>query len=137
MPSNTLGAFTGLLGGAAAGQAADGGALAEGAAGGLGGALTAPLNIGGVGGVGGAVSATVGRGAAIGALSVPPSWTAVAPVASPLPAALGGTPLSAPPAVAAGVPGMPFASAAGSHLNGAAPRYGFRPTVMAHPPAAG
>jgi hypothetical protein len=40
----------------------------------------------------------------------------------------------------AGVPGMPGVPMAGSGGRGfgfAAPRYGFRPTVVAHPPAAG
>lgn len=135
MPSNTLGAFTSLFGGAAAGEAAAGEAtMGAAAAEGVGGAVTAPLSMGGAGS---AVSATVGRAAAIGSLSVPPSWTAVAPVASPVAPLLGSAPISTPPAVAAGVPGMPFANAAASHLNGVAPRYGFRPTVMAHPPAAG
>ncbi|MFZ1164819.1 PE/PPE C-terminal domain-containing protein, partial [Mycobacterium sp.] len=78
-----------------------------------------------------------GRGTAIGALSVPPSWDAIAPATSPLSATLGETPLAAPPAVAAGMPGMPFANAAGSHSSGDAPRYGFRPTVVIRPLAAG
>ena len=93
-----------------------------------------------LGGLGGGVSAAMGRGAAIGALAVPPSWTAIAPTVSPLPlsgAALGAMPPAPPPAVAAGMPAMPFANAAGNRFRGATPRYGFRPTVMAHPPAAG
>ncbi|WP_439097876.1 PPE family protein, SVP subgroup, partial [Mycobacterium kyorinense] len=48
-----------------------------------------------------------------------------------------GTPLTAPPAVAAGMPPVPLGGAAGHGINGTAPRYGFRPTVVAHPPAAG
>ena len=36
-----------------------------------------------------------------------------------------------------GMPGMPAANAAGNHINGATPKYGFRPTVMVHSPAAG
>jgi PPE-repeat protein len=138
MPSNTLGAFTSLFGGAAAGDAA--GAAGEGAAAadGIGGAVAAPAaGLGELGGLAGGVSAAMGRGAAIGALAVPPSWNAVAPTVSPLPTALGEMPLAPPPAVAAGMPGMPFANAAGNRLNAAAPRYGLRPTVMAHPPAAG
>jgi PPE-repeat protein len=138
MPSNTLGAFTSLFGGAAAGDAAAGGALGASAADGIGGAVAAPAaGLSELGGLGGGVSAAMGRGAAIGALAVPPDWTAVAPTVSPLPAALGGMPLAPPPAVAAGMPGMPLANAAGNRLSAAAPRYGLRPTVMAHPPAAG
>jgi PPE-repeat protein len=138
MPSNTLGAFTSLFGGAAAGDAAAAAGEGAAAADGIGGAVPAPAaGLGELGGLGGGVSAAMGRGAAIGALAVPPSWNAVAPTVSPLPTALGEMPLAPPPAVAAGMPGMPFANAAGNRLNAAAPRYGLRPTVMAHPPAAG
>jgi PPE-repeat protein len=145
MPGNYLGTMTDFAGLAGGGAAADAvgevaGDVAGGAAaaGGLGGALASPAGgLGELGGVGSAASAALGKAASIGPLSVPPSWTAVAPVASPLPPLLGGTPISAPPAVAAGVPGMPFANAAGNGTNGAAPRYGFRPTVMSHSPAAG
>ena len=148
-PANTLGAFTSLFGGAAAGDAAaeaGGAAAGDAAAGageaaaaadGIGGAVAAPAA--GVGELGsaGAVSAAMGRGTAIGALAVPPSWNAIAPEVSPLSAALGEMPLAPPPAVAASMPGMPFANAAGNRFNAATPRYGLRPTVMAHPPAAG
>ena len=142
MPGNWLGTMTDLVGlqgmGADAAKAADG-ALGAAAADGLGGALASPAaGVGELGGgLGGGVSAALGRGSAIGALAVPPSWNAIAPVTSPLPAALGSVPLAPPPAVAAGMPGMPFANAAGNHVNGCAPRYGFRPMVVAHPPAAG
>ena len=138
-PANTLGAFTSLFGGAAAGDAAAGAGEAAAAADGIGGAVAAP--VAGLGGLGGSVSAAMGRGAAIGALAVPPSWTPVAPTVSPLSglhgAALGGMPPAPPPAVAAGMPGMPFANAAGNRFGAATPRYGLRPTVMAHPPSAG
>jgi PPE-repeat protein len=145
MPGNWLGTMTDLVGlqsaaGADAGAAAAGDAAqgAAAAADGLGGAVAGPAaGLSELGGLGGGVSAAMGRGAAIGALAVPPSWNAVAPTVSPLPAALGGMPLAPPPAVAAGMPGMPFANAAGNHVNGAAPKYGFRPMVVAHPPAAG
>ncbi|MGO9034213.1 PPE family protein [Mycobacterium sp.] len=146
MPGNWLGTMTDLVGlealaGAdqAAAAADNAAAAAEGVAGeGLGGALAGPAaGVGELGGLGGAVSAALGRGTALGALAVPPSWNAVAPVTSPIAPMLGGAPLSAPPAVAAGMPGMPFANPAGNHLNGTTPRYGFRPTVVAHPPAAG
>jgi PPE-repeat protein len=139
-PANTLGAFTSLFGGAAAGDAAAGAGEAVAAADGIGGAVAAPAGVGELGSAGG-VSAAMGRGAAIGALAVPPNWTPVAPPVSPLPglsgAALGGMPPPAPPAVAAGIPGMSSANAAGSRFGTATPRYGIRPTVMAHPPAAG
>jgi PPE-repeat protein len=147
MPSNTLGAFTSLLGGGAAGEAAAGDAAgaagnAAAAAEGIGAAAAAPAaGLSELGGLGSGVSAAMGRGAALRVLAVPPSWDEIAPAVSQLPglsgAALGGMPLAPSPAVAAGMPGMPFANAAGNRLNAAAPRYGLRPTVMAHPPAAG
>jgi PPE-repeat protein len=145
MPGNWLGTMTDLVGLqslAGAGEAANAAGNAAGdaaaAADGLGGALAGPAaGVGELGGVGGAVSAALGRGTALGALAVPPSWNAIAPVTSPLAPMLGGAPITAPPAVAAGIPGMPFANAAGNHVNGAAPKYGFRPMVVAHPPAAG
>jgi PPE-repeat protein len=127
MPSNTLAPFLGLLGqqaGDAAGQAA-GGALGE--------ALAAPAG----GGLANAVSAGLGHAPMIGALSVPPSWTAPAPLASPLASALGGTPMTPPPAVAAGMPGMPVGATTGQPYGRATPQYGFRPTFVARPPAAG
>jgi PPE-repeat protein len=148
MPGNFLGTMSdfvglgGAGGGAGAASEAAGDAAAAGeaatAASGIGGAVAAPAaGLGELGGLGGGASAAVGRGAAIGALAVPPSWTAITPTVSPLSAALGGTPLAPPPALAAGVPGIPFATASGNHTDGSAPQYGFRPTVMAHPPAAG
>ncbi|WP_081968244.1 PPE family protein [Mycobacterium kyorinense] len=93
-------------------------------------------SLGGLGGLG-EVAAGVGRAATIGPLSVPPSWAPAVPAISPPAPLLGGTPLTAPPAVAAGMPPVPLGGAAGHGINGTAPRYGFRPTVVAHPPAAG
>ena len=143
MPGNWLGTMTDLVGlqslggaGEAANAAGNAAGDAAAAAGGLGGELAGPAaGVGELGGVGGGVSAALGRGPAIGTLAVPPSWNAIAPVTSPLGPLLGGTPISAPPAVAAGMPGMPIP--AGNHVNGVTPRYGFRPMVVAHPPAAG
>jgi PPE-repeat protein len=145
MPGNWLGTMTDLVGlqalaGAdqAAAAADNAAAAAEGAAGeGLGGALVAPATgLGELGGLGGDVSAALGRGAALGALAVPPSWDAIAPTTSPIAPLLGGAPISAPAAVP-GMPGMPAVNAAGNHLNGSAPKYGLRPTVIVHSPAAG
>jgi PPE-repeat protein len=150
MPGNFLGTmsdFVGLGNAGAASEVAGGVGAASEAAGdaaaaaGVGGALAAPAA--GVGELGsaGAVSAALGRGTAIGALAVPPTWTVVPPTVSPLSglsgAALGGMPPASPPAVAAGIPGMPAANAAGNRFGAATPRYGLRPTVMAHPPSAG
>ena len=115
--------------GDAAGAAASDAAGAASAAGGLAGPL------GGLGGLGGGVSAGVGKAAALGPLSVPSSWTAIAPTASPIASALGGTPLASPPAVAAGAPGVPLAGAAGRGAAGAAGmdnRYLARPPMVPH-----
>ena len=143
MPGNFLGTMSDFVGLGSAGAASEaaGDAAGAAAADGVGGAVAAPAA--GVGELGsaGAVSAALGRGTAIGALAVPPNWTVVAPTVSPLPglsgAALGGMPPAPPPAVAAGIPGMPSANAAGNRFGAVTPRYGIRPTVMAHPPAAG
>jgi PPE-repeat protein len=137
MPSNTLGAFTSLLGGQAAGAAGDAaGAAASDGLGAAAGGFAGPLGgLGGLGGLSGGVSAGVGKAAALGPLSVPSSWTAIAPTASPIASALGGTPLASPPAVAAGAPGVPLAGAAGRGAAGAASmdnRYLARPPMVPH-----
>jgi len=128
MPGNFLGTaadFMGL-GGQAAGQAANGAANA----------VAGPL--GDIGAIGNSVSAGLGRSSIIGTLSVPPSWTAPAPLHNPLSAALGGTPMVAPPpAVAAGMPGVPLGGNMSQAYGRAVPQYGFRPTFVARPPAAG
>ncbi|ORA07476.1 PPE family protein [Mycobacterium arosiense] len=92
----------------------------------------------GLGNAGASVSAGLGRASMVGPLSVPPSWAPPAPVASPLPSALGGTPMVAPPpAMAAGMPGMPFSPMGNRGLGRAVPQYGFRPNFVVRPPAAG
>lgn len=120
-PANTFGSFLSLLGsggGAEAATAAGNSALGELGAG-LGAPLTGPLSslggVGGLGGLGNGVSAGLGRAAAMGPLSVPPSWTPVAPATSPIGSALGGTPLSGPTGVSSAMPGglAPAASVAG------------------------
>jgi PPE-repeat protein len=90
----------------------------------------------------GAASAGLGRATSVGALSVPQSWAAATPVATttatPSPAT--GWSAAVPHAEAAGVPGtpgMPAASSGGRGFGFAAPRYGFKPTVMARPVVAG
>jgi PPE-repeat protein len=95
---------------------------------------------------GSAVSAGVGRATLVGTMSAPPSWTAAIPAASPSPTALppgwsiapgaGLEEVSATQGVP-GMPGMPMGAGAPRGYGFAAPRYGFRPTVVAHPPAAG
>jgi PPE-repeat protein len=92
----------------------------------------------GLGGVGSGTSAAIGGARHLNALSVPPSWSEIAPK-SPVASALGGTPL-APPGPMAGGPGgvaSPMSNMSG-RLRRPIPKYGFRlPSVMARPPAAG
>jgi PPE-repeat protein len=141
MPGNYLGTMTdfiGLKGADAASEAAGGAAAGAAAAGDVGGALAGPAAaIGEVGGAGGAVSAAVGQGTAIGALAVPPGWTAAIPAAIPPAPILEGAAQGASAGTAAGLPGMPFVSQAAHEISGSAPKYGFRPTVMVQTPAAG
>jgi PPE-repeat protein len=131
MPSNYVGNMADFmgLGGQAAGEAA------AAAAGPAIDALQGPL--GGLGALGNSVSAGMGQGAIVGRLSVPPSWTAPVPLNSPLASALGGTPMTAPPAAAPGVPGMPLGNFVGQVSGRAVPQYGFRPNFVVRPPAAG
>ena len=133
MPSNTLAPFLGLAGSGA------GDAMGDAAGSAVGNAIEAPVS--GIGGLGNSVAAGLGNSPIVGALSVPPTWTAPAPGAGPLASALGGTPMIAPPpAMAAGMPPVSTNAMAGQGygLNGrAVPQYGFRPSFVARPPAAG
>jgi PPE-repeat protein len=134
-PGNTLGAFMSLLGGQAGGAAGAAASDGLGAAGGLAGQLGGLGNLGGLGGLGSGVSAGLGRAASLGPLSVPSSWTALAPTSSPIASALGGTPLAGSPPVAAGVPGVPLAGAPGRAAVSAATmdtRYLERPPMVPH-----
>lgn len=94
----------------------------------------------GLGGLGTA-SAAVGHASAVGGLSVPASWAAAVPATGPVggTAATGWTVAAhAPQSGAAGMPGVPMAGAGqGRNYGFAAPRYGFKPTVMARPVVAG
>ena len=128
-PSNTIGPFMGFLTGGAAASAV-GDSLGNAAASGLGDAVAGPLS--GISGLGG-----LGNAALIGPLSVPPSWTAAAPLHGSLSSTLGGTPMVAPSAVAAGMPPVPLGNMAGQTLGRSMPQYGFRPSFVARPPAAG
>jgi PPE-repeat protein len=93
----------------------------------------------------GLVSAEMGRASLVGTMSVPHSWAPAAPAASP---ALTASPAEGwymPPGVeeasatqgTPGMPGMPMAGGTARGWGFAAPRYGFKPTVVARPPAAG
>lgn len=45
--------------------------------------------------------------------------------------------IAPPPAVAAGMPGVPLGAMGANGMSRNTPQYGFRPTFVAHPPAAG
>ncbi|AGZ51623.1 PPE family protein [Mycobacterium kansasii] len=138
MPSNTLAPFLGFLGGAAAADhAADAGA--SGAAGVLAGPSENPARLRAWGANADMVSAALGRAAAIGPLSVPPTWTAVGPTTGRLAAMSVATPMTTPP-VESGLPEMPLGGVLSGNGQGpgrSLPQYGFRPTVVARPPAGG
>jgi PPE-repeat protein len=92
----------------------------------------------GLGGASNAISAGVGKAATLGPLSLPPAWTTIATPNSPLASALGSTPLSAPTSALPGMPGMPVPTAANAgNAAAAAPKYGFRSTVIVQSPLAG
>ena len=84
--------------------------------------------------MGNVVSASLARSAIIGTMSVPPSWSAPAPLHNPLSSTLGGTPMMAP---AAGMPGVPLGSNMTQAYGRALPQYGIRATFVVRPPAAG
>ncbi|ARG59109.1 PPE family protein [Mycobacterium kansasii] len=82
------------------------------------------------------------RAAFVGRLSVPESWAAATQVVNHAGAAAPGggwTSSATVPDAAAGTPGVPGMPAPGvyGHSFGSGPRYGFRPTIMSRPPAAG
>jgi PPE-repeat protein len=107
------------------------------------GSATGALGSPGLGGS--AVSAGMGRATLVGTMSVPHSWAPAAPAASHAATASAAEGWYMPPGVeeasgTPGVPGMPGMPMTGGTARGwgfAAPRYGFKPTVVAHPPAAG
>ncbi|MEK0654581.1 PE/PPE C-terminal domain-containing protein, partial [Mycobacterium ulcerans] len=80
----------------------------------------------------------VGNAASIGSLSVPPTWATTSPVGAAvatLPSVAAGAPLTAhgPASMLGGLPLSGFGGRGFSEV----PRYGFKPTVVMHPPAAG
>jgi PPE-repeat protein len=99
--------------GAMAGSEGIGGLSPLGLAAGLGSGTSGMSGAAGLGAAGSSMSAGTGQAGSIGALSVPPNWTAAAPsAATPSASGLGSTPLAAPPEVAAGVPGVAPSGAA-------------------------
>jgi PPE-repeat protein len=141
MPSNYAGTFADFMGlqqgasGAAAGAAggADAAAgAAEGAAAGLTRA-TAPLSAPAA--MGSAVTAGLGAAPQVGGLTVPATWTGAAPE---LVSATGATRMIAPPpAVAAGMPGVPMGGSGRGYGRNVPPQYGFKPSFLTRPPSAG
>lgn len=99
-----------------------------------------PAAIPNVGGLGG-IAAAAGNAAKVGAFSAPASWAGSIPGATPINVALNGlaSGAAAEPAASAfgGMPILPGAGSGRSVANFAAPRYGFKPTVMAQPPLGG
>jgi PPE-repeat protein len=93
----------------------------------------------------GLVSAGMGRATLVGTMSVPHSWAPAAPAANPTPTASAAEGWYMPPGVeeasatqgTPGMPGMPMAGGTARGWGFAAPRYGFKPTVVTRPPAAG
>ncbi len=93
----------------------------------------------------GLVSAEMGRASLVGTMSVPHSWAPAAPTASPAQSASPAEGWYMPPGVeeasatqgTPGMPGMPMAGGTARGWGFAAPRYGFKPTVVSRPPAAG
>lgn len=101
-------------------------------------AVVPGAGLGSIGAIGGAV----GKAASIGGLSVPAGWASATPAAPPVTLAVNGFTAGGAvgPATNAvgGVPMMPVGGAgrsAAAHF--VAPRYGFKPTVIAQPPAGG
>jgi PPE-repeat protein len=103
----------------------------EGAAQGAGSAATnAAANAGGA-------AAGLGKALPLGALSVPPSWAPVSAVTNPGVGALNATVVPAAAEGANGLPMAPFGQFGGNRYGRMLPTYGFKPSVMARPPAAG
>ncbi|GFG74907.1 PPE family protein [Mycobacterium botniense] len=85
-----------------------------------------------------AVSAGIGHASMVGALTVPPSWAATTPASAAASASQGTGWAAAPEThLAAMPPGIPTGGMGNRNFGFGAPRYGFKPTVMARPVAAG
>lgn len=91
--------------------------------------------------IGQSISGAVGQAASVGGLKVPAAWAASTAPVNPVNVALstvGGAAAAEPGASAFG--GMPVMSGAGAARgvsNFAAPRYGFKPTMIVQPPSGG
>jgi PPE-repeat protein len=124
--SNGITAMTSFAKGLApAAKAVEGAAQAAGSA-----ATNAAANAGGA-------AAGLGKALPLGALSVPPSWAPVSAVTNPGVGALNATVVPAAAEGAHGLPMAPFGQFGGNRYGRMLPTYGFKPSVMARPPAAG
>lgn len=86
----------------------------------------------------GAVAAGLGSSASLGKLSVPASWAASTAIPShELPKAIESISTASEPSVSGNVLGGLPITGLGTGASGSAPRYGFKPVVMARPPFAG
>ncbi|OBF61038.1 hypothetical protein A5753_19475 [Mycobacterium sp. 852002-51971_SCH5477799-a] len=104
-------------------------------------AAVSGASLGSVGAVGSA-GAAVGKAASVGGLSVPAAWASAAPTAPSVAVALNGaTATGAVERATNAVGGVPMTPVGGAGRGAAAhfvtPRYGFKPTVIAQPPAGG
>jgi PPE-repeat protein len=89
-----------------------------------------------------AVSAGIGNARLVGGLSAPQSWAPANQMTTPLNSGAMefhtvGMNAAEQTAGMPGMPGMPMMGGGSRSFSFATPRYGFRPTVMAQPPAAG
>ncbi|OBK64128.1 PPE family protein [Mycobacterium sp. 1165178.9] len=89
----------------------------------------------------GAIGGAVGKAASVGGLSVPAAWASTAPAAPSVAVALNGaTAAGAVDRATNAVGGVPMTPTGGVGRSAGAfvaPRYGFKPTVIAQPPAGG
>jgi PPE-repeat protein len=108
-------------------------------------AAAVPKGLPGLGGLlgGGAglahPAAALGGAGSVGHLSVPVAWSGAAPPAAMHAAVPVSAVSAAPEATGSGnlLGGLPLTGMGAHAASGAGPRYGFRPTIMARPPAAG
>ncbi|OBF94025.1 hypothetical protein A5773_16380 [Mycobacterium sp. 852014-52450_SCH5900713] len=97
-------------------------------------------NTSSLGGLGGGTAASVGQGASLGTLSVPPGWAGAASSVTPLPAANAmpsGWGAATTPAQPAGMSRLPLGAMVGRESDGAVHRIGFRPSLIPRSPVAG
>ena len=100
-------------------------------------------NLAPLGGLGEGASASMGHGASLGTLSVPPGWADAASSVTPLPAVDANTAMQggwgATPSAASGsgISKLPLGGMVGREAEGAVHRIGFRPSLIPRSPVAG